>query len=351
MRRMPTSVWNSRKKTGPGCRIEAAAGTYKFKEKNVMVKEHTGIKGTRYGRLKKRIISRWQIYLLLLLPLLYLAVFSYAPMGGLVLAFKKYNVRDGIFGSPWAGFDNFRRFFQSYKFSLVMKNTLSLSLYSLAVSFPIPIIFALLLNAMPGRRYKKAIQTVTYIPYFISTVVMVGLLFQLLNNRSGLYGSVYTLLTRQTAPSIMAEGKAFKHIYVWSGVWQSTGYSAIIYIAALAGVDPSLCEAAEIDGASRLQRLWHIDIPAILPTASIMLILAVGNVMNVGFEKVLLMQNNLNINYSEVISTYVYKVGLASGVTDFSLSTAIGMFNSVINFILLILANWGSKKLGGSGIF
>ena len=226
-----------------------------------------------------------------------------------------------------------------------MKNTLMISLYSLAVSFPIPIIFALLLNAMLGKRYKKAIQTITYVPYFISTVVMVGLIFQVLNNRSGIYGSLYTMFTNRTAPNILADGKLFKHIYVWSGVWQSTGYSAIIYIAALAGVDQSLHEAAEIDGASRFQRLLYI------PTASIMLILAVGNIMNVGFEKVLLMQNNLNLNYSEIISTYVYKVGLASGINDFSLSTAISMFNSVINFILLMIANWGSKKLSGNGIF
>ncbi len=299
----------------------------------------------------RQIANRWQIYLLLLLPVAYLIVFSYIPMSGLVLAFKKYNVNDGIWGSPWVGMKNFRRFFQSYKFRLVMRNTLVLSLYSLAVSFPIPIIFALLLNALPGKRYKKVIQTVTYVPHFISTVVMVGLLFQILNNRNGIYGSLYTLLTQETAPNLLSDGSKFKHIYVWSGVWQSAGYNAIIYIAALAGVDQSLHEAAQIDGASRFQRIFYVDVPAILPTASIMLILAVGNIMNVGFEKVLLMQNSLNMNDSEIVSTYVYKVGLASGVTDFSLSTAIGMFNSVINFILLLLANEGSKRLNGNGIF
>lgn len=302
-------------------------------------------------KLKKAILARWQLYLLLILPLLYIFIFAYIPMGGLIIAFKKYNVGLGIWGSPWVGLDNFRKFFTSFKFPTLMKNTLTLSLYSLVASFPIPIIFALLLNAMLGKRYKKVIQTVTYIPYFISTVVMVGLLFQLLNNRSGLYGALYTFFTNETAPSILAKGELFKHIYVWSGIWQSTGYSAIIYIAALAGVDQSLHEAAEIDGATRFQRILYVDIPTILPTASIMLILAVGNIMNVGFEKVLLMQNTLNLNYSEIISTYVYKVGLASGITDFSLSTAIGMFNSVTNFVLLIIANWGSKKMSGSGIF
>ncbi len=299
----------------------------------------------------RQITNRWQIYLLLLLPVTYLIVFSYVPMSGLVLAFKKYNVNDGIWGSPWVGMKNFQRFFQSYKFRLVMKNTLVLSLYSLAVSFPIPILFALFLNALPGKRYKKIIQTVTYVPHFISTVVMVGLLFQILNNRNGIYGSLYTLITQKTAPNLLSDGSKFKHIYVWSGVWQSAGYNAIIYIAALAGVDQSLHEAAQIDGASRFQRIFYVDVPAILPTASIMLILAVGNIMNVGFEKVLLMQNSLNMNDSEIVSTYVYKVGLASGVTDFSLSTAIGMFNSVINFILLLLANEGSKRLNGNGIF
>ena len=299
----------------------------------------------------KKIKLRWQLYLLLLLPLMYLIIFAYFPMGGLVIAFKKYNVAQGIWDSPWVGLDNFIKFFSSYKFTNIIQNTLIISFYSLLVSFPIPIVFALLLNAMLNEKYKKAIQTVTYIPYFISTVVMVGLIMQVLNNRSGIYGSLHTLLTGQVAANILTNGKLFKHIYVWSGVWQSTGYSAIIYIAALSGVDMTLHEAATIDGASRFQRLLYVDIPAILPTASIMLILAVGNIMNLGFEKVLLMQNNLNLNYSEIISTYVYKVGLASGLNDFSLSTAISMFNSVVNFLLLSLANWGSKKLNGNGIF
>ncbi len=302
-------------------------------------------------KLSKRIVARWQLYLLLLLPLAWLIVFAYVPMGGLVMAFKKYNSGLGIWGSPWVGLQNFEKFFTSVKFPIVLKNTLTISLYSLIVTFPIPIIFALLLNAMLGEKYKKVIQTVTYIPYFISTVVMVGLIFQLLDYRSGLYGALYTLFTGKTAPNILAAGSNFKHLYVWSGVWQGTGYNAIIYIAALSGVDQSLHEAAMIDGASRFQRLRYIDFPTILPTASIMLVLAIGNIMNVGYEKVLLMQNDLNLNYSEIISTYVYKVGLASGITDFSLSTAIGMFNSVINFFLLIIANWTSKRLSGSGIF
>jgi len=309
------------------------------------------LKSQSRARLFFNIRARWQIYFLLPLPLVYLVIFSYGPMGGLVIAFKKYNFSMGIFGSPWVGLANFQRFFSSYKFVQVLVNTLTLSFYSLLVTFPIAIIFALLLNALPLHRYQKVIQTVTYIPHFFSTVVMVGLIFQLLNSRNGMYGSLMLFLTHQMPPDLLAVGTNFKHIYVWSAVWQSTGYASIIYFAALSNVDPTLHEAALVDGATRFQRVIYVDIPSILPTASIMLILAVGNIMNVAFEKTLLMQNPLNINYSEVISTYVYKVGLASGINDFSQSAAIGMFNSVINFLLLVFANWGSKRLSGSGIF
>ncbi|MGN0778709.1 MAG: ABC transporter permease [Aristaeellaceae bacterium] len=303
------------------------------------------------AKLGKRILARWQLYLLLIIPVAWLITFAYVPMSGLVLAFKTYRANLGVWGSPWVGMKNFNAFFSSYKFGMVLKNTLTISLYSLFVTFPIPILFALLLNVMPGRRYKKAIQTVTYIPYFFSTVVMVGLLYQLIDPRSGLYGTMAKLLTGKTPASLLANGENFKHLYVWSHVWQATGYNAIIYIAALSSADQSLHEAAMIDGASRLQRVLHIDVPCILPTVSIMLVLAVGNIMNVGYEKVLLMQNDLNMNYSEIISTYSYKVGLASGVPNFAQSTAIGLFNSVINFILLVIANFTSRKLSGSGIF
>ena len=300
---------------------------------------------------KKQIKARWQIYLLLLLPLAYIVIFAYVPMGGLVMAFKDYDMTKGIWGSEFVGLANFKEFFASYKFTQVLKNTLTVSFYSLLVTFPIPIIFALILNAFPLKRYNKIVQTTTYIPYFISTVVMVGLVMQVLNYRTGIYGAVYSLFTGKVAPDILGKASSFKHVYVWSSVWQTTGYSAIIYIAALANVDPSLHEAAKIDGASRFQRVRYVDWPSIMPTATIMLILAAGNIMNVGFEKVLLLQNDLNIASSEVISTYVYKVGLARGIGDFSLSTAIGMFNSVINFVLLVSVNWLSKRLSGNGIF
>ena len=299
----------------------------------------------------KQIKSRWQIYLLLLLPLIYLIIFAYVPMAGLVIAFKDYNFRDGVFGSPWVGFDQFIQFFNDRYFPRVVPNTIIIAVYSLVVTFPIPVIFALLLNAMRGQKYKKVIQTITYIPHFFSVIVMVGLLYQIINYRTGLYGALYSAFTGEFPDDILATGSNFYHLYVWSAVWQSTGYNAIIYIAALASVDQELHEAATIDGATRFQRVLYIDFPSILPTASIMLILAIGNVMNIGFDKAYAMQNSLNLNYSEIISTYVYKVGLAGGITDFSYSTAIGMFNSVINFVLLLLANWGSKRLNGSGIF
>lgn len=300
---------------------------------------------------KTKIKARWQIYLLLLLPTLHIFIFQYIPMGGIILAFKKYNMRLGILNSPWVGFDNFMRFFQSYNFGVIMKNTISITVYSLFVGFPIPIIFALLLNSLPGRKFKKFVQTATYLPHFISTVVMVGLIFQLLNYRTGIYGTMSMLLTGNQGKDLFADAGLFKHIYVWSGIWQGTGFSAIMYIAALSNVDQSMHEAAIIDGATRFQRVRYIDWPSILPTVTIMLILACGRIMNVGFEKVYLMQNPMNISCSEVISTYVYKVGLGKGIGDFGFSTAIGLFNSVINFGLLVTVNKICNKINGSGIF
>ena len=299
----------------------------------------------------RKMKAGWQVYLLLLLPILYLIIFCYVPIGGLVLAFKDYDLSLGIWKSKWVGFANFVKFFKSYKFTVVLRNTLVLAIYSLLAGFPIPILFALFLNAFPGVKYKKIVQTVTYIPHFISTVVMVGILMQILNNRTGLYGNLYSFFTGRTPIDILSKGKYFKHIFVWSGIWQSTGYNSIIYIAALSNVDMNLHEAASIDGANRFQRLIYIDWPSIRPTAVIMLILAAGGIMNVSFEKALLMQNDLNLAYSEVISTYVYKVGLQSGIGDFSFSTAVGMFNSVINFVLLMIVNGISRKLTENSIF
>lgn len=296
------------------------------------------------------LLKYWQLYLLLLIPVTYVIVFSYIPMAGLLIAFKNFDFTKGVIGSEWVGLLNFEKFFRSPQFKQILINTLTLSFYRLLVGFPIPILFAIAIHAFPGKRYGKIIQTTTFVPYFISTVVMVGLVNQLLNNRIGLYGIFYSAIFGGrigSAPNLLSNPSLFKHLYVWSGIWQGTGYEAIIYIAALSSVDPVLHEAACIDGASRFRRVIHVDIPALLPTIIILLIINSGKIMNIGYEKVFLMQNSLNLSSSEVISTYVYKVGLTAR-SDFSQATAISMFNSVINFVLLLTVNKAVGKLGGS---
>ena len=294
---------------------------------------------------RKKRIKHWQLYLFLVIPIVLVFIFNYIPMAGIQLAFKKYNMNLGIMGSPWSGFDNFKKFFRNYQFWRLLKNTLTLSLYGMLAGFPIPIMLALLLNSMNNLKYKKFIQTVTYMPHFISTVVMVGLIIQVFNPRIGLYGIIYSAVTGNNAPDILGSASAFPHIYVLSGVWQSMGWNSIIYMAALAGVDAELHEAAQMDGASKFQRILHIDLPSILPTAIMLLILNAGSIMNIGFEKAFLMQNNLNLRSSEVISTYVYKMGLESATGDYGYATAIGLFNSVINLILIVSVNAVSKKV------
>lgn len=300
--------------------------------------------------LHKSMASCWQLYIFLLIPIVYVLIFSYYPMLGAQIAFKKFNAIQGIWGSPWVGFANFKRFFSSYMFGRVFGNTLRLSIYSLLVSFPLTILLALVINAIRGPHFKKFAQMVTYIPHFISTVVLVGMLLQIFSPVTGLYGAVYRLFGNGQMPvDILGKPNAFPHLYVWSGIWQSMGWGTIIYIAALSGVDQSLHEAAEIDGADRWKRILHIDFPSIRSTASIMLILSAGGVMNVGFEKTFLMQNNLNMRLSEVVSTYVYKVGIAGGISDYSYSSAIGLFNSVINCILLVAVNALASRIGDEG--
>ena len=288
---------------------------------------------------------RWQLFLFLLIPVIWVLIFNYAPMVGIQIAFRKYKIRDGIWGSRWVGLANFTKFFGSYQFQRVLVNTIRVSLYSLAAGFPLPIVLALCMNALTNQRYKKFIQTLTYIPHFISTVVMVGMLMQIFNSNTGLYGRLGWLFTGQRPEDILSQASVFPHMYVWSGVWQGMGWSSILYMAALSSVDASLHEAAEIDGASRFQRCIYIDFPCILPTATILLIMNAGNIMSVGFEKVFLMQNSLNLSTSEVISTYVYKVSLTASGSDFSYGTAIGLFNSVINLMLLVIVNFISKRL------
>lgn len=292
----------------------------------------------------------WQLDLMILLPLIYVIVFCYAPMFGLQIAFRDYSPRDGIVGSVWVGLENFQKFFSNYKWTQYVSNTLKISLYSIFVGFPIPIILALLIHINEHPKLKKMVQNISYVPHFISVVVMVGILNQVLNPFGGLWGSICTQLGWE-AVDVRALPEAFIHLYVWSGVWQNTGWNTIIYISALSSVSEELHEAARLDGASRWQRIIHVDLPAIMPTICIMLIMRFGSVMSVGYEKVYLMQNSLNLEQSEVISTYVYKYGI--GKNDMSYGTAVGMMNSVINTLLVILVNWITNKMsdGENGLF
>jgi putative aldouronate transport system permease protein len=302
--------------------------------------------------IKKKYGRFWQLYIFLLLPLAFIIIFQYIPMIGAQIAFKKFNLMEGIWGSPWIGLNNFTKFFTAYQFGRIMSNTLLLSFYSILASFPFPIIFALTLNTVEKLRYKKIVQSITYMPHFISVVVLVGIMMQVFHPMNGVYGNVMRLATGKTPSDLFANPIAFRHMYVWSGVWQHFGYSSIIYIAALSNVSAELHEAAEIDGASRLQRILHVEIPAILPIITIMLILRTGTVMTIGFEKVFLMQNTLNISASEIISTFVYKKGLASGAAnDYSYSAAIGMFNSIVNLILLTSVNAAARRLSDNSLW
>ena len=286
------------------------------------------------ARLGRNFAECWQLYVLLLLPVIYYCVFVLWPMLGLQIAFKNYVLTKGIWGSEWSGFDKIVRFVNSYRFWEILRNTILLSVYQLLASFPVPILLALAINYIPNRRYAKAVQLVSYAPHFISTVVIVGMIMQIIGSRNGMVSRL-----AGTYVDVLGNPNSFRHLYVWSGVWQNAGYNAIIYIAALAGISDELHEAAKIDGANILQRILHIDIPGILPQATILLILNTGRMLNIGFEKVYLLQNSLNIEKSEIISTYVYKIGIAANFPDFSYSTAIGLFQSVVSLILITVVN------------
>lgn len=306
----------------------------------------------RVTKLRKIFRRNWQLYVFMLIPLIWVIIFCYAPMFGAQIAFRKYQPRLGIWDSPWVGFYQFKKFFNSYQFSRVMMNTVVISLYTILCSFPLPIIFALVLNSTRSRKFRTVTQTIVTMPHFISVVVLVGILLQIFNSRTGVYGTLMESITGAYPEDLFSKPANFRHMYVWSGVWQQFGWNSIVYIAALAAVSPELHEAAQIDGASRFQRMLHVDFPAILPTITIMLILRMGSVMTIGFEKVYLMQNSLNLTASEIISTYVYKVGLSSaGTTDLSYSTAIGLFNSAINLVLISVTNFIARKLDGNGLW
>jgi len=298
--------------------------------------------------LLKAFKRHWQFYLLIIPPMLYFIIFKYIPMVNSVIAFKDYNVVTGIWGSEWAGLKYFKLFFDNPNFWPLVKNTLILSLYTLAVGFPIPILLALMLNEIRQGVFKRSVQMVTYAPYFISTVVIVSMLTLILSPRLGIVNDLLGIFGVDSI-NFLGEQSMFRSIYVWSDVWQHTGYNAIIYIAALAGVNPELYEAAKVDGASRLQKIIHIDLPSIMPVMVIILILNVGNVMAIGFEKVYLLQNPLNLATSEIIATYVYKVGLLNA--NFSFATAVGLFNSVINLILLVSVNAFARRISNNSLW
>ena len=296
----------------------------------------------------KLIRQHWPLYLFLLPTIAYFLIFRFYPMYGLQLAFKNYRVVDGINGSPWAGLEHFRRFFTTADFGKLMGNTLSVSILTLIFTFPLPIILALLLNQLTSLKYKKLVQTTVYAPHFISTVVMVGMIFLFTSPSSGLINKIIEAFGGK-AVHFTAEPGWFVPMYVISEIWQSTGWGSILYLAALAGVRPELHEAALVNGANKFQRVWHIDIPGILPTIVIMMILNAGKIMNVGFEKAYLMQTSLNIKASEIIATYVYKRGVLK--SQISLSTAVGLFDSVVNMILVVSVNWISRKVTDSSLF
>lgn len=296
----------------------------------------------------RKMIGDYQLYLLALPAVAYLFIFHYIPMYGVTIALKHYNPLEGILGSPWAGFQHFERFFNLYQFWPLIKNTIGLSLYQLIVGFPVPILLALLLNQTRNKRFKSFVQTVTYAPHFISIVVLVGMVTLFLSPRSGFINHLIVAFGGE-AILFMGEPAYFKTIYVLSGIWQNMGWSSIIYLAALASISPELYEAAKVDGASKWKQILHIDIPGIMPTAIILLILNVGQLLNVGFHKVYLMQNPLTEASQEIISTYIYKVGLIQA--QYSFSTAVGLFNALINIVLLFGVNYFARRVSNSSLW
>ncbi len=286
-------------------------------------------------------LTQWELYLLILPAVVYLIMFNYMPMYGVQIAFKDYTTNMGIWGSEWAGLKHFLRFIEFPNFELIIRNTVSISLYSIA-TFPLAIILAILINELDSHKFKKTVQMITYAPHFISTVVVCSMITLFFGRGNGLVNNVMVNLGMERY-AFLESPLAFPSLYVWSGVWQNIGWNTIIYIAALSGVSPELVEAARIDGASRFKIVWHVNIPTILPTIIITLIMRCGSILSVGFEKVYLLQNALNLPASQVISTYVYEVGLAGH--QFSYSSAIGLFNTVINVAFLLSVNAIARRV------
>ena len=298
--------------------------------------------------MKKRKIRKkyWQLYLILVPAVVYVLIFSYGPMYGILMAFENFSPKKGYLGSEWVGLKHFIRFFSYPDFWKLLRNTISISLYSLA-TFPVNIIVALMINEIRNGKFKKTVQMVTYAPQFLSMVVTCSIVI-LMVGRDGPIGNLYEFFTGENA-DLLSKASWFGSVYVWSGVWKELGWGTIIYLAALAGVSPDLIESAKMDGANRMQVIWHINIPCILPTIVIMFIMKMGSLLSVGFEKIFLLQNKLNLDTSRVISTYVYEIGIQGG--QFSYSTAIGLFNNIVNIILIICANKIARKISGIGLW
>ncbi|MDW7656298.1 MAG: ABC transporter permease subunit [Bacillota bacterium] len=296
----------------------------------------------------KNFFRDYQIYLLILPSILVIFIFNYIPMYGIQIAFKDFRFKEGIVGSQWVGLKHFFHFLTMDHFWLTLKNTVTIQLYSLIIGFPAPILLAILLNECVHRKFKKAVQMISYAPYFISTVVMCGMILLFTNNNTGVINNIMALLGFQRI-NFMIEPKWFQTVYVFSGVWQGVGWSSIIYLAAMSGIDPELIEAAVIDGANRFQKIWHIDLSSIAPTIIILLIFSLASLLGVGFEKILLLQNSLNMEASDVISTYVYRIGLIGA--QYSFTTAIGLFNTLVSFLLLVIVNFIAKRLSDVSLF
>lgn len=297
--------------------------------------------------LLKNMRKRYQLWLMLLPAMLSVAVFNYGPMYGIQLAFREFDFTKGLTGGEFVGLKYFLKFFRSFQFADIMRNTFAISFTVLILGFPVPILLALMMNQIRKKGRKKALQTVFYAPHFISMVVMVGLLNVLLAPNTGIVSAMLGIFGVDI--NLLGDKKAFVPVYVLSDIWQHAGWNSIIYLAALSSVDTQLYDAARVDGADQLHRIWHVDIPCLMPTMIIMLILSMGNILSVGFEKIYLMQNSTNISVAEVISTYVYKIGIRSN--QYSYSAAIGLFNTVVNFIMLVTVNRISRKISDTGLF
>lgn len=299
------------------------------------------------GSLGKRIRQNADVYLLFLPTLLFYFVFKYIPMFGTVVAFQDYSLKKGIFGSEWVGFENFRAFLTNYKFFELMRNTLVISALQLIMGFPFPIILALLLNEVKNVRFKKTVQTITYMPHFLSSVVVVSILMTFVSSE-GVINELRIIMGKDALP-FMTTPKYFPWIYALSAVWQEVGWNSIIYVAAIAGVDQQLYEAASVDGAGRWKQIWHVTLPGIIPTIVVLLVMSIGKMLSVGYEKIILMYNPTIYETADVISTYVYRKGLLDA--DYGYSTAVSVFNSLCDCTLLFTANYFSKKISGEGLW